>query len=157
MFVGFGYDVHRFKRGIPLTLGGVKVPHTRGLLGHSDADVLLHAVMDALLGAAGLADIGHFFPTDDPRFRNISSLLLLREVMRELKKKGFVVQNIASSLIAEEPKVAPHIPAMKKAIAGVMKIPGARIGIKATTNETMGFVGRREGIAAMAVALIEKR
>lgn len=154
--VGMGYDVHRFKKGRVLMLGGVAIAHPRGLDGHSDADVLIHAVMDALLGAAGMDDIGHCFPNTDPRYRNISSVLLLKEVAKKLKTKKCLINNIDSTLICEEPKIAPHIPAMKHNIARALGIPVGRVGIKATTNETMGFVGRGEGIAAMSVACVRK-
>jgi 2-C-methyl-D-erythritol 2,4-cyclodiphosphate synthase len=156
MFVGIGYDVHRFKKGRQLVLGGITIPHPRGLDGHSDADVLLHAVMDALLGAAGLRDIGHYFPPGDTRFNNASSLLLLGQVAALLRQKKFRVLNIDTSLIAEEPKIAPHLDHMKTAIATTLRILPARIGIKATTNEGMGFIGRGEGIAALATCSLAK-
>ncbi|MCX5778801.1 MAG: 2-C-methyl-D-erythritol 2,4-cyclodiphosphate synthase [Elusimicrobia bacterium] len=152
--VGMGYDVHRLKKGRPLVLGGVSIAHPRGLDGHSDADVLIHAVMDALLGAAGMDDIGHCFPNTDARYKNISSVLLLKEVAKKLKLQKFSINNIDSTLVCEQPKIAPHIPAMKKHIAAALGIPLARVGIKATTNETMGFIGRSEGIAAMCVAAL---
>jgi 2-C-methyl-D-erythritol 2,4-cyclodiphosphate synthase len=154
MFVGIGYDVHRFAAGRPLFLGGVRLKHPQGLDGHSDADVLLHALMDALLGAAGLPDIGHLFPTNDNRYAGISSLSLLREVAQRLRAERLVINNVDVSVIAERPVIARHIPAMKKRIARVLAVPAARIGIKATTNERLGFIGRGEGIAAMAVASI---
>lgn len=157
MYVGFGYDVHRFKKGRPLILGGVRIPHTAGLDGHSDADVLIHALMDALLGAAGLPDIGHFFPNSDARYKNISSCRLLGMVMQELKRKKLKINNVDVALVAERPMILPHIAAMKENIHNATGIPVARIGIKATTNEGMGFIGRGEGIAAMAVASIAPR
>lgn len=157
MYVGFGYDVHRFKKGRPLILGGVRIPHTAGLDGHSDADVLIHALMDALLGAAGLPDIGHFFPNSDARYKNISSCRLLGMVMQELKRKKLKINNVDVALVAERPMILPHIAAMKENIHNAAGIPVARIGIKATTNEGMGFIGRGEGIAAMAVASIAPR
>jgi 2-C-methyl-D-erythritol 2,4-cyclodiphosphate synthase len=157
MFVGLGYDVHRFAKGRKLFLGGVEIPHVKGLLGHSDADVVIHALMDALLGAAGLPDIGHFFPPSDPAYKNISSLLLLKEVMAAVAKKRFSVVNVDISVLAEQPKLAPHMPAMKEALAAVMKIPASRVGLKATTNEKLGFVGRGEGIAAFAVASLNPK
>lgn len=154
--VGMGYDAHRFKKGRPLILGGVTIAHQRGLDGHSDADVLVHAIMDALLGAAGLDDIGHLFPPTDPRLKNISSILLLKEVSRKLKAARWRVCNIDSSLVCEQPKIAPHNPVMKKNIAAALGIPLSAVGIKATTNEKMGFIGRGEGIAAMSVACLRK-
>lgn len=157
MFSGIGYDVHRFKKGRKLILGGVEIPAPAGLDGHSDADVLIHALMDALLGAAGLEDIGHFFPNTDPRYKGISSLALLKIVAAELKKRKFSINNVDVSLIAEKPKIAPHLNAMKKNIAGVIGLPAARVGIKATTNEKMGFIGRGEGIAAFAICAITSK
>jgi 2-C-methyl-D-erythritol 2,4-cyclodiphosphate synthase len=154
MYIGIGYDVHRFENGRPMILGGTKIEATYGLAGHSDADVLVHALMDALLGAAGLDDIGHLFPDTDARFKGASSVALLQEVVAQLAAKGFRVNNADISVIAEKPKVAPHIPQMKANLAAVLAIPAERIGIKATTNERMGFIGRGEGIAAMAVATI---
>ena len=154
--VGNGYDVHRLVEGRPLMLGGVDVPHERGLEGHSDADVLLHAIMDALLGAAGLEDIGHQFPPDDEQYRNISSLKLLATVRTLVADAGWRVVNLDSTVVAERPKLAPHLPRMKQAIAAELGVPVACVGIKATTNEGLGFAGRREGIAAIAVALLEK-
>ena len=156
MYCGIGYDVHRLKKGRKLVLGGVTIPHTHGLDGHSDADVAVHALMDALLGAAGMPDIGHFFPNTDSTYKNISSILLLKEVMTALKKKKIRISNVDISILAEQPMIYPHIPAMKQNIAAAMKTPVARIGIKATTNEGLGSIGRREGIAAFAVASIRK-
>lgn len=156
MFVGIGYDVHRFKQGRPLVLGGVSIPHSRGLDGHSDADVLLHAVMDALLGAAGLRDIGHYFPPTDARFKNASSLRLLEQVAETLANNKFRIQNIDVALIAEAPKIAPHLADMKAAISRALGLAEARIGIKATTNEGMGCIGRGEGIAALATCSLMK-
>lgn len=152
MFIGIGYDVHRLKKGRPLVLGGVDIQSPLGLDGHSDADVLIHAIMDALLGAAGLEDIGHYFPPSDTKYKNISSVILLKEVVKELKRRRLRIMNIDSTLIAEKPKIAPHIPQMKVTIARALNIPPARIGVKATTNEKIGFIGRGEGIAAQAVA-----
>jgi 2-C-methyl-D-erythritol 2,4-cyclodiphosphate synthase len=154
MYTGIGYDVHRFIKGRPLFLGGVRIGHPQGLDGHSDADVLLHALMDALLGAAGLPDIGHFFPADDARYKNIASLVLLHKVAARLRSNDYVINNVDITVVAEKPVIAKHIPAMKKRIAGVLDIPPIRVGIKATTNERLGFIGRGEGIAAMAVASI---
>lgn len=154
--IGQGYDVHRFAQGRRLVLGGVEIPHERGLDGHSDADVLLHALCDALLGAAGLGDIGHFFPNTSPQWKDADSRELLREVTARLHAAGWVVGNVDCVVIAEAPKVAPHIGAMKEGIASLLGCPAGRIGIKATTNERMGFVGREEGIAALAVALLRR-
>jgi 2-C-methyl-D-erythritol 4-phosphate cytidylyltransferase / 2-C-methyl-D-erythritol 2,4-cyclodiphosphate synthase len=154
--IGQGYDIHRFDASRPLILGGVRIRETGGLLGHSDADVLVHAVMDALLGAAGLPDIGHWFPDTDPQFAGISSMLLLERVSNILKEHGYSVGNIDSTILAEEPKMAPHIEAMRQNLADILHISPARINIKATTNETLGAIGRKEGIAAMASALVCK-
>lgn len=154
---GIGYDTHRFVEGRPLILGGVQIPHTRGLDGHSDADVLCHAIADALLGAAGEPDIGHFFPNTDPTLRGISSLEILRRVRERLTARYTDIHNVDATLIVEAPKILPHIPEMKKRIASALAITPDRIGIKATTNETMGFVGRGEGIAAMAVACVDRK
>lgn len=156
MRVGMGYDVHRLVAGIPLTLGGIRIEHSHGLEGHSDADVLVHAMMDALLGAAGLPDIGHQFPPGDERYRGASSLHLMAAVQRLLRQEGWTVANLDSTLVAEAPRVAPYLASMKQAIGAALGLSEAKIGIKATTNEGMGFVGRREGIAALAVALIER-
>ena len=156
MFAGLGYDVHRFKKGRKLILGGVEIASPRGLDGHSDADVLIHALMDALLGAAGLNDIGHFFPNNDPAYKGASSISLLKTVYAELKKRKYSVNNADITLIAEEPKIFPFIEEMKENISKALKLKKERIGIKATTNEKMGFLGRKEGIAAMAVASIKK-
>ncbi len=155
--VGMGYDVHRLEKGRPLVLGGVPIPHDLGLAGHSDADALLHALMDALLGAAGLADIGHHFPPGDERFRDASSLKLLAEVRSLIEAAGWRVVNVDSTVVAERPKLAPHLPRMKQAIGQVLGIPTGAVGIKATTNEGLGFAGRHEGIAAMAVALLARQ
>ncbi len=156
MFVGFGYDVHRFKKSRKLFLGGVKISDKNGLDGHSDADVLLHALMDALLGAAGENDIGHFFPNTDDKYKNISSIELLKVVISVLKKKKFKIVNVDMTIIAEKPKIYPYIEHMKETLSKTMKISKARIAIKATTNEKMGFIGRGEGIAAMSVASLKK-
>jgi 2-C-methyl-D-erythritol 2,4-cyclodiphosphate synthase len=154
MYIGFGYDVHRFKTGRKLVLGGVEIQSSKGLDGHSDADVLLHALMDSLLGAAGLNDIGHFFPNIDPKYKNISSILLLEYVYKELKKKKYKINNVDVIIVAETPKIYPFIDEMKANISKTLKIPKQRVGIKATTNEKMSFIGRGEGIAAMSVASI---
>lgn len=153
---GIGYDVHRFIEGRPLILGGVRIPHAMGLEGHSDADVLCHAIADALLGAAGEPDIGHYFPNTDESLRGISSIEILRRVQAVLTKKSVVILNIDVTLIAEMPKIAPHLSAMKAALSEALSLPPQRIGIKATTNEGMGFLGRGEGIAAMAVAAVDR-
>ena len=153
--VGFGYDVHRFKEGRPLILGGVEIAHTHGLDGHSDADVLSHAIADAVLGALGLADIGHYFPPGDPSCLNISSLKILEKAAELCAAEGYRLVNIDSTLVAEAPKILPHRDAMKANIGKALGLDPARVGVKATTNETMGFVGRREGMAAFAVAQIE--
>ncbi|GAB4174399.1 MAG: 2-C-methyl-D-erythritol 2,4-cyclodiphosphate synthase [Terrimicrobiaceae bacterium] len=152
---GIGYDVHRFAHGRKLVLGGVEIPHECGLEGHSDADVLSHAIADALLGAAGLPDIGHYFPPSDPSIRGISSLLILRRAAGLIREAGGRILNIDSTLIAESPRIGPHLAAMKHAIAGAVELEAGAIGIKATTNEGLGFLGRGEGIAAMAVVAID--
>lgn len=155
MYIGFGYDVHKLKKGRKLILGGVEIKTQKGLDGHSDADVLIHALMDALLGAAGLNDIGHFFPNTDSKYKNISSILLLKEVGKQLSKRKFVINNVDMTLIAEKPKISPYIKKMKENISASLKLPVKRISVKATTNETLGFIGRNEGMAAMAVALLK--
>lgn len=152
--IGFGYDVHRFAENRPLILGGVEIAHTHGLDGHSDADVLSHAIADAVLGTLGLPDIGHWFPPGDPACKDISSLKILEKAAALIREQGHELVNIDSTLVAEAPKILPHRDAMKANIAKALGIAPERVGIKATTNELMGFVGRREGIAAMAVALI---
>lgn len=154
MRIGHGYDVHRLTEGRALILGGVEVPYSQGLLGHSDADVLTHAVMDALLGAAGLWDIGHAFPDSDPAYEGISSLLLLERVMEMLRARGLTVGNVDATILAQRPKLAPYIPRMRTELAAVMGIPEDRVNIKATTEEGLGFTGAGEGMAAHAVALL---
>ena len=154
--VGFGFDVHQLVEGRGLWLGGVLIPHHRGALGHSDADVLLHAVCDALLGAAGLGDIGRHFPDTDDRWKGADSKLLLKEVVRLLGEKGWQVGNVDCTLILEKPRIMPHVPAMRSTIAPILGVAEDAVNIKATTNEKMGFVGREEGVAAHAVALIQK-
>lgn len=153
--VGIGYDVHQLVQGRKLILGGVEIPHARGLDGHSDADALLHAITDALLGALGESDIGHFFPNTDPRWKNAPSRVFLEEAARQVAFRQGRIVNIDATVIAQQPKLAPHIPAMKLHIAEALGIPVRRVGLKATTNEHLGFVGREEGIAAMAVASVE--
>ena len=151
---GFGYDVHKLMEGYDLWIGGVKVPHSKGALGHSDADVLIHVICDALLGAANLRDIGYHFPDTDPAYKGIDSKKLLKEVMALIEEKGYVIGNIDSTICLQQPKVNPHIPEMKKCLASVMKIDEDDISIKATTTEKLGFVGTEEGIAAFASVLI---
>lgn len=157
MRVGHGYDVHRLVENRRLMVGGVDIPYEKGLLGHSDADVLLHAIMDALLGAAGLNDIGKHFPDSDDKYKGISSLELLKFVEILLKNKGYSINNIDSTIIAQSPKMAPYIAEMKANIANVLNIAIDDINIKATTEEGLGFTGRAEGISAHAVCLIEKK
>ena len=149
--------MHRFAEGRPLILGGVEIPHSHGLEGHSDADVLSHAIADAVLGALGEPDIGHFFPPGDPACKDICSLRILEKCRQLCDAHGYQLVNIDATIIAEAPKVLPHRDGMRAAIGEALGIPAARVGIKATTNETMGFVGRREGIAAMAVAMVQAR
>lgn len=156
MRIGQGYDVHRLVPQRKLILGGVEIPFEQGLLGHSDADVIVHAVMDALLGAAGLWDIGHAFPDDDPETEGISSLVLLGRVRDMLTQHRFQVVNVDGTIIAQRPKLSPHIPDMRKNIAAVLSIGEEQINLKATTEEKLGFTGAGEGIAAQAVALLEK-
>ncbi|TDU70925.1 2-C-methyl-D-erythritol 2,4-cyclodiphosphate synthase [Prosthecobacter fusiformis] len=154
--VGIGYDVHPFEEGRPLILGGIEIPHTRGLKGHSDADVLCHAIADAILGSMGLPDIGFYFPPTDASIEGICSLRILEKCAALAIEKGYAITNVDSTLIAEAPKVMKHAAAMKEKIAEALGIKPDEVGIKATTNERMGFVGREEGIAAMAVACVEK-
>lgn len=153
---GFGYDVHQLREGLPFWLGGIQIPHTHGALGHSDADVLIHVICDALLGAANLRDIGFHFPDTDPQYKGIDSKRLLAEVVRLLEEQGYTISNIDSTVCLEAPKVNPHIPAMQETLAGVLRIPVEDISIKATTTEKLGFVGRREGVAAYASVLITR-
>ncbi len=156
MRVGTGYDVHRLAAGRRLVLGGVEIPHEKGLLGHSDADVLIHAIADSLLGAAALGDIGMLFPDTDEAYKNADSLLLLREVAERLNAAGFIITNIDSTIIAQQPKLAPHIPQMRENIAKACGIDVSLCSVKATTEEGMGFTGALEGIAAQAICLIEE-
>lgn len=151
MRVGMGYDVHKLVEGRDLILGGVKVPHTLGLLGHSDADVLLHAIMDALLGAAALGDIGKHFPDTDPAYEGISSLKLLEHVRDLIAKKGYVIENIDATVIAQKPKLRPYIEQMEQNVADTLQIAKEQVNIKATTEEWLGFTGREEGIASQAI------
>ncbi len=154
---GIGYDVHQFIEGRPLILGGIEIPHTHGLEGHSDADVLSHAIADAVLGALGLPDIGYYFPPGEESCKDICSLRILEKCAALCEEYDYQLMNVDSSLVAEAPKVLPHAPAMKKNIAKSLGLTPADIGIKATTNETMGFVGRKEGMAAFATALVVKK
>ena len=157
MLVGFGYDVHRLAEGRRLVLGGVEIEHPRGLEGHSDADVILHALMDALLGAAGLRDIGHHFPPSDPAYNGADSLKLLAHVVELLAQEGFRPVNCDITLLAERPKIGPHVEQMRQRISQTLGVAPRRVGIKATTNERLGFVGEEQGMAAYAVALIEEK
>jgi 2-C-methyl-D-erythritol 2,4-cyclodiphosphate synthase len=152
---GIGYDVHQLVAGRKLVLGGVEIPHTKGLDGHSDADALMHAICDAVLGALGQEDIGHFFPNTDPRWKGVPSKIFLEEAARQAAKQGARIVNIDATVIAQAPKIYPHIAVMKQNIAAALGIAPAKVGVKATTNETMGFIGREEGIAAMAVASVD--
>lgn len=157
MRIGIGYDVHRFQEGRRLVIGGVEIPYHKGLLGHSDADVLIHAICDALLGAAGLGDIGQHFPDSDVRYKDIDSLILLEQTARLVKDRGWLTGNIDSTVVAQKPRLAPYIEAMKEKIARALNIPVENVGIKATTSEGLGFEGREEGISAQAVALLKSR
>ncbi len=155
MRIGHGYDVHKLTPGRRLILGGADVPYHEGLLGHSDADVLTHAVMDALLGAAGLGDIGRHFPDTDPAYAGADSLKLLEQVMELLREAGYAVGNVDATVLAQAPKLAPHIPQMRQNLARVMGVDPGRVNVKATTEEGLGFTGAKQGIAAHAVALLE--
>ena len=154
MRIGFGYDVHRLTAGRELWLGGIKIDCELGLDGHSDADALIHAICDALFGAAGLRDIGYYFPDNNADFTNIDSKILLAKTIQLVRNEGFEIENIDSTICAEKPKISPFIDEIKKTLAQVLQIPQKDIGIKATTNEKLGFVGREEGIAAYAVVLL---
>lgn len=156
MRIGFGFDVHAFVPERPLFLGGVRIPHPQGLLGHSDADVLLHAICDALLGAAALGDIGRHFPDSDPFFKGISSLVLLKKTAELVEEKGFRTGNIDATVVLEKPRLAAYIPEMVLEISGALQIPPGAVNVKATTTEKLGFTGREEGIAAYAVVLLEE-
>lgn len=155
MRIGQGFDVHKFGPGEFITLGGVQIPYHQGLEAHSDGDVLIHALCDALLGACGLGDIGHHFPDTDPAFAGVDSRVLLRRVMSEVQKKGYQLTNADMTLIAQAPKMAPHLPAMLEKLAADLNTPVDRLNIKASTTEKLGFVGRNEGISALAVVLLE--
>ncbi|MBR3986315.1 MAG: 2-C-methyl-D-erythritol 2,4-cyclodiphosphate synthase [Bacteroidales bacterium] len=157
MRVGIGYDVHQLIAGRKLWLGGVEVPHSKGLLGHSDADVLIHAICDALLGAAALGDIGKHFPDKDPQYKDIDSKILLRKCGELLEKKGYYIVNIDSIVVAQQPKVGPFIPQMRQVMADILNIDIDQISVKATTTERLGFEGREEGISSQAVVLIDNQ
>ncbi len=157
MRIGHGYDAHRFTEGDGLVLGGVRIPYDKAFLAHSDGDVLVHALIDALFGAAGEGDIGAHFPPSDERYRGISSLLLLRETARILSEKGFALEYADMTVVAQKPKLAPHIPAMREAIAQTLGADVTRVNVKATTEEKMGFTGREEGISAHAVCLLREK
>ena len=154
--IGHGYDVHRLVEGRRLILGGVEIPYERGLLGHSDADVLTHAVMDALLGACALGDIGLLFPDSDPAYRGADSLRLLDEVVALLRREGFRVGNVDATVLAQAPKLAPHLPMIRRNLAERLRVPLSRVSVKATTEEGLGFTGAGEGMAAHAVCLVEE-
>ena len=154
--IGQGFDVHQLAENRKLIIGGVEIPFHKGLLGHSDADILLHAITDALLGAAGMGDIGHLFPDTDPVFKDADSLELLRQSNEKVMNAGFTINNIDCTILAEQPKMKPYLEAMKENIAAACKIETDQINLKATTMEKMGFIGREEGMGAMAVALLEK-
>ena len=156
MRVGMGYDVHKLVEGRDLILGGVKVPHTLGLLGHSDADVLLHAITDAIIGALGMGDIGHAFPDTNPETEGIASTQILADIYQKMVEKGYEIGNIDATILAEAPKMAPHLQEMKQNIARILQTDITNINIKATTTEKLGFVGRREGMACEAVVLISQ-
>jgi 2-C-methyl-D-erythritol 2,4-cyclodiphosphate synthase len=153
--VGIGYDVHQLVAGRKCVLGGVDIPHSKGLDGHSDADALMHAICDAVLGALGQEDIGHFFPNTDPRWKGVPSRIFLEEAAKQAAKQKARIVNIDATVIAQAPKIYPHLAAMKQNIASALGIPVQKVGVKATTNELMGFIGREEGIAAMAVASVD--
>ncbi len=155
--VGMGYDVHQLKEGQPFWLGGINIPHAKGAVGHSDADVLIHVICDALLGAANLRDIGYHFADTDPAFKGIDSKILLKDVMKLIRNKGYEVNNIDATICLQKPKINPHIPEMISVLAKVMQIDEDDISIKATTTEKLGFVGREEGVSAYAVSLINKK
>ena len=154
--VGFGFDVHRLKDGLDFWLGGIKVPHTKGGLGHSDADVLIHSICDALLGAANLGDIGKHFPDTEPQYKGIDSKILLKEVMVFIRAKGYELVNIDSTICLQTPKIGSYIPEMQKVLSNSMGVDINLVSIKATTTETLGFVGREEGVSAYATVLITK-
>lgn len=154
--VGIGYDVHALREGETFVVGGIEIEHYKGAFGHSDADVLIHAICDALLGAANLGDIGAHFPDTDPTFKGIDSKILLKDVMKTLRQEGYEIGNVDTTLCLQKPKIKPYIPQMKKTMAEVMEIEEHQISVKATTTEKLGFVGREEGVSAYATVLIEK-
>lgn len=153
--VGIGYDVHALVAGRPLVLGGVEIPHTHGLEGHSDADALMHAICDAVLGALGAGDIGQHFPNTDPRWRGVPSRIFLEEAARQVRQRGGRILNVDATVVAQQPRLAPHVTAMRTNIAAALGLSPGQVGVKATTNEGLGFLGRGEGIAALAVAAVE--
>jgi len=155
--IGFGFDAHRFSKDSELVIGGVEIPFEYGLKGHSDADVLSHAICDALLGALGEGDIGSYFPDSDPKYKGMSSLVFLEETMTLLKERGFEIENLDSVIVCEKPKIAPHIQQIKETLAPVLGISAKSLGVKATTTDQMGFTGRGEGIAVYATALIKTK
>ena len=155
--VGVGFDAHRLAKGRPLIIGGVKIPYNLGLSGHSDADVLIHAIIDGILGALAMGDIGTHFPDDDPAYKDIDSMVMLEKVMGWVKREGYVVNNLDNTIVAERPKLAPHIPGMKKRLSNVLETLPNQINIKATTTEGMGFCGRGEGISAISIISLEKQ
>ena len=154
--IGNGYDIHKLVNNKPLILGGIEIPHSMGLLGHSDADVLTHAIMDALLGALSLGDIGHYFPPSDPQWKGANSMMLMEQVIKIVRSQGWNIGNIDSTVVAEQPKLKPHLKSMRNAIAKILNIDAEQISIKATTNERLGPVGREKGICAYAVVLLIK-
>jgi len=154
--IGNGYDIHKLVSNRPLILGGLEIPHSMGLLGHSDADVLTHAIMDALLGALGMGDIGHYFPPSDPQWKGADSMILMEQVIKIVRSQGWQIGNIDSTVVAEQPKLKPHLKSMRTTVAKVLNIDIEQISIKATTNEKLGPVGREEGICAYAVVLLIK-
>ena len=154
--IGIGFDAHRLAKGRPLIIGGVKIPYDLGLSGHSDADVLIHAIIDAILGALAMGDIGTHFPDNDPAYKDIDSTILLRKVMELVKKEGYRINNLDNTIVAEMPKLAPHIPGMKERLSNVLEILPGQINIKATTTEGMGFCGRGEGISAISIVSLVK-
>ncbi len=156
MRIGFGFDVHPLKEGYSLWLGGVNIPHNKGCVGHSDADVLLHAICDAMLGAAGLRDIGYYFPNTDDAYKGISSKILLQKVVELVKNEGYQLGNLDSTLCMEKPKINPYIPDMKKVLAEILHVQESQISIKATTNEKLGYIGSEDGAHAYAVVLLIK-
>lgn len=155
--VGVGFDAHRLAKGRPLIIGGVKIPYNLGLSGHSDADVLIHAIIDGILGALAMGDIGTHFPDDDPAYKDIDSMVMLEKVMGWVKREGYVVNNLDNTIVAERPKLAPHIPGMKERLSNALEILPGQINIKATTTEGMGFCGRGEGISAISIISLEKQ